>query len=137
MVGHSFRSGCAVSSVLDLVGDKWSLLIIRDLLYYGKRTFKDFSQAGERISSARLSDRLSKLENLEVLTKSLHPTNKKVYVYTLTPKGLDFAPVLAEIISWAYKHLGSHISGASKSLAKQIKADRELTLSRFMKPYSN
>ena len=57
-----FRSDCPISSALDLFGDKWSLLIIRDLVYFGDRTFKDFSNADEKISSARLSDRLCKLD---------------------------------------------------------------------------
>jgi len=118
--------------VLDLFGDKWSLLIVRDLLYYGDRTFKDFSQAGENISSARLSDRLSKLEELDIVTKSNHPTNKKVFIYRITGKGRDLAPMLAEAILWSYKYLPDHLSGSSKKVAELLKADREGTLKAYM-----
>ena len=126
-----FRSACAVSSGLDLFGDKWSLLIVRDLLYYKERSFKDFSRSGEKISSARLADRLSKLEQLTILTKEKHPTNKKVFLYRLTQKGKDLAPILAEIITWGQKYLGDHISPKSKYLATQIDEDREKTLAQF------
>ena len=128
-----FRSDCPISSALDLFGDKWSLLIVRDLVYFGERTFKDFSNAAERISSARLADRLCKLEALDLLIKSKHPTNKKVYLYTLTPKGMDLFPVIAEYVKWSNKYLHHHISEAAKEFAKNLENDREGTLKQFMK----
>lgn len=116
----NFRSSCGISSGLDLFGDKWSLLIIRDLLQYEVRTFKDFAEAGEKISSARLSDRLQKLEKWEVITKEKHPTNKKVFLYKLTQKGKDLSPVVAELLKWSYKYLNFHISENSKKMAKNL-----------------
>lgn len=128
-----FRSDCPISSALDLFGDKWSLLIIRDLVYFGERTFKDFSNAAEKISSARLADRLCKLDKLELITKSKHPTNKKVYLYSLTNKGLDLFPVIAEYVSWSNKYLNDHIAEPGKEFAKNLENNREETLNQFMK----
>lgn len=130
---NKFRSDCPISSALDLFGDKWSLLIIRDLVYFGERTFKDFANAAERISSARLTDRLCKLEKLELLTKSNHPTNKKVYLYNLTTKGMDLFPVIAEYIKWSNKYLNDHIADEAKTFAKLLHADRNKALAQFMK----
>ncbi len=128
-----FRSDCPISSALDLFGDKWSLLIIRDLVYFGERTYKDFSNAAEKISSARLADRLCKLEVLDLIIKSNHPTNKKVYVYTLTPKGMDLFPVIAEYVTWSNKYLTDQIAEPAKEFAKNLEIDRKGTLNQFMK----
>ena len=128
-----FRSDCPISSALDLFGDKWSLLIIRDIAYFGERTFKDFSEAAEGISSSRLADRLSKLESLGVLTKSNHPTNRKVYLYNLTTKGFDLFPIIAEYVLWSNKYLYDYISEPAKEFAKMLQSDREGTLNQFMK----
>lgn len=128
-----FRSNCPISSALDLFGDKWSLLIIRDLVYFGERTFKDFSSAAEKISSARLADRLCKLEVLALIIKSNHPTNKKVYLYTLTTKGMDLFPVIAEYIKWSNRYLNDHIAEPAKVFAQNLEKDRVGTLNEFMK----
>ena len=132
-IKENFRSDCPISSALDLFGDKWSLLIIRDLVYFGERTFKDFSNAAEKISSARLSDRLCKLEVLDLITKANHPTNKKVFIYRLTEKGIDLFPVIAEYVRWSNKYLNEHISEQAKQFTKELEKDRERTLSQFMK----
>ncbi len=130
---NNFRSDCPISSALDLFGDKWSLLIIRDMVYFGERTFKDFTNAAERISTARLSDRLCKLENLGLITKSNHPTNKKIYLYNLTAKGMDLFPVIAEYIRWSNKYLNDHIAKEAKEYAKMLENDRPAALNHFMK----
>jgi len=129
-----FRSNCPVSSLLDMVGDKWSLLIVRELVTYGERTFKDFTQINEKISTARLADRLSKLESLGILTKSNHPTNKKVFLYNATKKGMDLVPILLEFFIWSNKYLNDHISEDSKKLAENLIKDREGTLNKIMNP---
>ncbi|MBD0403500.1 helix-turn-helix domain-containing protein [Flammeovirga sp. EKP202] len=133
---ENFRSDCPISSALDLFGDKWSLLVIRDLVYFGERTFKDFSNADEKISSARLSDRLCKLEVLDLIIKSNHPTNKKVFVYRLTEKGMDLFPVIAEYVRWSNKYLNDHINEPAKQFSKQLEEDREGTLLKFMQKSS-
>lgn len=128
-----FRSTCPISSSLDLFGDKWTLLIVRDLLYHGKRTFKDFYHSEEKISSARLTERLKKLEQMNALTKKNHPTNKKVYIYELTQKGKDLAPAIVDLITWGNKYLNDHISEESRVFAKRLDENREVVLEQLMK----
>ncbi len=131
MKAINFRSTCPISSTLDLVGDKWSLLIVRDLLYHGTRTFKDFSQSEERISPGRLAERLKRLEKFEILEKRAHPTNRKVNLYQLTQRGKDLAPAILDLISWGFTHLNSRISEESKEVAKELERNREAVVSRF------
>lgn len=100
-----FRSGCPVASTLDIVGDKWSLLIARDMLLQRKKTFKEFSNSPEGIAPGILSSRLKWLEENELLTKRKLPDNKKENIYLLTEKGIELAPVIIEIILWSDKNL--------------------------------
>ena len=128
-----FRSNCPISSSLDLFGDKWTLLVVRDLLYHGSRTFKDLFQSEENIPSSRLADRLKKLENMGAITKEKHPTNKKVFIYGLTQKGKDLAPVIIELIQWGNKYLSEHISEESKAFNRTLENDKESVLKELMK----
>lgn len=128
-----FRSDCPISSSLDIFGDKWTLIIIRELMYYGERTFKDFSSIKEKISTARLSDRLGILEKDGFITKDQHPNNKKVFLYNLTEKGKGLTPILAEMILWGNSFLGHHISESSKKLADELLLNREEVIKGFMK----
>lgn len=100
-----FRSGCPVASTLDIVGDKWSLLIIRDMLLQGKKTFKDFSISPEKIAPGILSSRLKWLKENELITKQKLPDNQKENIYLLTEKGIELAPIITEIILWSDKYL--------------------------------
>ena len=101
----NFRSGCPLASTLDIVGDKWSLLIVRDMLLQGKKTFKDFSISPEGIAPGILSSRLKWLEENELITKQKLPDNKKENIYLLTEKGIELAPIITEIILWGDKNL--------------------------------
>lgn len=102
---NNFRSGCPLASTLDIVGDKWSLLIVRDMLLQGKRTFKDFSISPEKIAPGILSARLKWLEENELITKQKLPDNQKENIYLLTKKGIELAPIITEIILWSDKNL--------------------------------
>ena len=104
-MGCTFRSKCPVSSALDVMGDKWSLLIIRDMLFKHKKTFKAFSSSEEGIATNILSDRLSKLEEYGIISKGKLPDNKKANIYTLTEKGLELMPVLLELLLWGDKNI--------------------------------
>ena len=97
---NKFRSGCPISSSLDVVGDKWSLLIIRDMLIKHKKTFKEISNSDERIAPSILSARLKLLESYKLITKRKLPENKKENIYLLTKKGVDLAPVIIELTFW-------------------------------------
>jgi DNA-binding HxlR family transcriptional regulator len=102
-----FRSACPVASTLDIIGDKWSLLIIRDMLVQGKKTFKEFSASTEGIAPGILSSRLKWLEENELVTKRKLADNQKENIYLLTEKGIELAPVITEIILWADKNMRS------------------------------
>ena len=132
MIKKEFRSTCPISSGLDFFGDKWTLLIVRDLLNSGERTFKDFMQADEHISSARLTDRLKRLDSAGILIKEQHPTNQKVFIYSLTKKGKDLAPIIADLISWSAKYLPEHVSPETHTLAERLEKDREGTIAQFI-----
>ncbi len=102
---NKFRSGCPIASTLDIVGDKWSLLIVRDMLLQGKKTFKDFSISPEGIAPGILSSRLKWLEENELITKQKLPDNQKENIYLLTEKGIELAPIITEVILWSDKNL--------------------------------
>lgn len=102
---NNFRSGCPLASTLDIVGDKWSLLIVRDMLLQGKKKFKEFSASPEGIAPGILSSRLKWLEENELITKQKLPDNQKENIYLLTEKGIELAPVITEIILWSDKNL--------------------------------
>lgn len=103
-----FRSSCLIASALDLIGDKWSLLIIRDMLLHKKKTFKELVASDEGVATNLLSSRLKLLESLEVISKRKLPENKKENIYLLTEKGLDLTPIILELVVWSDKHVRSH-----------------------------
>ena len=95
-----FRSGCPISSTLDVVGDKWSLLIIRDMLIKHKKTFKEISDSDERIAPSILSARLKLLASYKLIFKTKAPDNKKENIYLLTEKGIRLTPIIIEFSLW-------------------------------------
>ncbi len=103
-----FRSSCLIASALDLIGDKWSLLIIRDLLLHQKKTFKEMVASDEGVATNLLSARLKLLESLDIITKRKLPENKKENIYLLTEKGIDLAPLILEIVIWSDKYVRTY-----------------------------
>jgi DNA-binding HxlR family transcriptional regulator len=99
-----YRSGCPVSISLDIFGDRWSLLIVRDLMVRGFRTFREFQQSGEGIATNILTDRLRKLEASGILTAEIEETDGRRLNYRLTEKGIDLAPVLLEMLIWGARY---------------------------------
>ena len=98
------RSGCPVSISLEMLGDRWSLLVIRDLMVRGCRTFKEFQEAGEGIASNILSQRLRRLEAVGIVKAEKEKTDRRRVNYRLTAKGIDLAPVLLELLIWGARH---------------------------------
>ena len=98
------RSGCPVSISLEIFGDRWSLLIIRDLMVRGLRTFRQFEESGEGIASNILADRLEKLQAAGILTAEAEERDGRRLNYRLTEKGIDLAPVLLELLIWGARH---------------------------------
>ncbi len=112
------RSDCPISCTMDLVGDKWSLLIIRDLLYLGKTSYNEFLSSGEKISTNILNDRLVKLTEDGLIT---YTGTSKRKIYKLTKKGLDLKPILEAIAVFGIKH-----SCANKEFLRHVKKVMEL-----------
>ncbi len=98
------RSGCPVSVSLELLGDRWSLLIVRDMMVRGYRTFREFQHAGEGIASNILADRLQKLEDSGILKREPAAEDRRSTHYRLTAKGIALAPVLLELLIWGAHH---------------------------------
>jgi DNA-binding HxlR family transcriptional regulator len=103
-VMDAYRSQCPVASALDLVGDKWSLVIVRDATV-GKRRYGDFLGSPEGITTNILADRLKRLEQAGILRKRAYQTRPRRYEYLLTEKGADLLPVLQHLALWAHKHI--------------------------------
>jgi DNA-binding HxlR family transcriptional regulator len=99
------RSGCPINLALEVLGDKWSLLILRDMIFGGKRHFRELMRSQEGISSNILADRLKMLVAEGLLTKADDPTHKQKAVYSLTEKAIELVPVFAHIGAWGRKHL--------------------------------
>ena len=98
------RSGCPVSVALEIFGDRWSLLIVRDLMVRGFRTFKEFQQSDEHIATNILTDRLRKLESAGLITAESETADARRVNYRLTEKGIDLAPMMMELLVWAARH---------------------------------
>ncbi|PBC00662.1 helix-turn-helix domain-containing protein [Mesorhizobium sp. WSM3860] len=128
------RSGCPISLSLELIGDRWTLLIIRDLAFAGKRHFRELLQSDEGISSRTLAERLQTLVDEGVLTRSDDPTHRLKAIYRLTEAGIDLLPILATLGAW-----GSKYRKADKDLArvaKELAAGGEPALERMKKSLS-
>jgi DNA-binding HxlR family transcriptional regulator len=98
------RSDCPINFALETFGDMWSLLIVRDIIYFGKKTYSEFLESDEGIATNILASRLAQLEQKGVLLKKPHTTDKRKEVYVLTEKGLDLLPILLEMASWSAQH---------------------------------
>jgi DNA-binding HxlR family transcriptional regulator len=119
------RSGCPVSVCLDIFGDRWSLLIIRDLMVRAYRTFREFETSGEGIATNILADRLEKLETAGIITSEMAQTDGRRVNYRLTEKGIDLAPVLLELLIWGARH---EETAAPCSFVARMETDRAAIL---------
>ncbi|MEE1944522.1 helix-turn-helix domain-containing protein [Pedobacter sp. KR3-3] len=124
------RSGCPISSALDIIGDKWSLLIVRDILMNGKNTYNEFLKSKEKIATNVLADRLSMLEASGILAKEEHPESKAKIFYRLTDKGIDLLPVLVELILWSNTYLP--IDEAARPYGEVLKRDKDAIIKQLM-----
>jgi DNA-binding HxlR family transcriptional regulator len=124
------RSECPISCSLDLFGDKWSLLIIRDLMFFGKTTYGEFLKSAEGISTNILATRLQSLEESQLLLRTEHPDSKAKVLYKLTQKAVDLLPMIVEMHLWAEKHFT--INPDTKALIKEVKKDKEGFIKKTM-----
>ena len=119
--GPERRSGCPLNASVEVLGDRWSLLIIRDMMLRGFRTYKEFLESYERIATNILADRLRKLIAHGIITTQKNPSDGRRVIYSLTPKGIDLAPVLTEMVLWA----AAHEDTGNQALVRQIQKDKE------------
>ncbi|MDR6784963.1 DNA-binding HxlR family transcriptional regulator [Pedobacter africanus] len=117
------RSDCPISSSLDIWGDKWSLLIVRDLMFSKQCTYGDFLKSDEKIATNILASRLQMLEENGVIIKQDHPDSKAKVLYKLTQKGVDLLPIMIEINLWASKYFT--LPAERKNLLEEVKKDKE------------
>ena len=116
------RSGCPLITSLDMLGDRWSLLFVRDLMVRGFRTFSQFQQSGEGIATNILADRLQKLEDAGIITAEAEEADGRRINYRLTEKGIDLAPVLLELLIWGARH---EKTKAPRALVERLQTNRE------------
>ena len=119
------RSGCPVNMSLEVFGDRWSLLIVRDLMVRGFRTFHDFEHSGEGIATNILADRLRRLVRSGIVEPEPDSTDRRRVNYRLTQKGIDLAPVLLELLIWGAQH---EDSGAPCAVISEMAKNREAVL---------
>jgi len=116
-----WRSGCPLNASVEILGDRWSLLIIRDMMLRGFRSYKEFLQSYEGIATNILADRLQKLIVHGIITTGRDPADGRKLIYSLTAKGIDLAPVLTEMVLWAAQHEDT----GNQPLVLQIQKDKE------------
>lgn len=130
MADNFYRSGDPLSQALDVVGDKWTLLIIRDILMRGKNTYNEFLASEEKIATNVLANRLSKLEAAGIIRAGEHPASKAKIFYHLTAKGVDLLPAIVELILWSDSYLP--VSAESKQYLKELRKNKEKFLRRVL-----
>jgi len=119
--GSARRSGCPLNASIEMLGDRWSLLIIRDMMLRGSRTYKEFLESYERIATNILADRLRTLIAYGIITTEPDPSDGRKRIYLLTAKGIDLAPVMTEMVLWA----SGHEETGNQALVRLMREDKE------------
>jgi DNA-binding HxlR family transcriptional regulator len=122
------RSTCPISFSLDFIGDKWTLLILRDMIFEGKSSYSEFLESDEKIATNILNDRLNMLHREGFLIKSIAPTNKSKFIYGLSEKALQLLPVITEILIWGSANSADNFDKqvVNKALKNKTKFIRDL-----------
>lgn len=134
MEGRERRSGCPLSMALEVFGDHWSLLVVRDLMVRGFRTFKEFLGSGEGIASNILADRLQKLERDGIIVHEPEESDGRRVNYRLTEKGIDLAPVMLDLLIWGARH---ELTGSSCTLLLRVEENRKDILAEARRRWKN
>ena len=127
------RSECPLNASVEMLGDRWSLLIIRDMMLRGFRTYKEFMECYEGIATNILSDRLKKLVAYGIIAAEPDPSDGRKLIYSLTAKGMDLAPVLTEMVLWA----AAHEDTGNQPLVRLMRADKEKFLAGVRERWAN
>jgi DNA-binding HxlR family transcriptional regulator len=125
---EKIRSDCPISCSLDVFGDKWSLLIIRDVMLRGKVSYSEFLESEEKISTNILANRLNVLEAENILWREVSQTNKSKFIYSLTQKGADLLPIVIEIMDWGAKY---NANCPRRELGQKIKKDKSAVIKEY------
>ena len=134
----TFRCQCPITSGLDIFGDKWTLVIIKQMLFEEKCTFKDFTESQESIATNILSARLKMLEKFDIIKKGNRPDNKKTKIYTLTGKGLSFTPILIELMIWSKDNIQEFHPGLNiHPELDNISKNKEQAYKQIINTYNN
>ena len=115
------RSGCPLNASVEMLGDRWSLLILRDMMLRGFKTYKEFLSSYEGIATNILADRLQRLEKYGIIETESDATDGRKVIYVLTKKGVDLAPVMAEMVLWA----AAHENTGNQDLVRALKKDKK------------
>jgi DNA-binding HxlR family transcriptional regulator len=121
-----------LNASVEMLGDRWSLLILRDMMLRGYRTFKEFLGSDEKIATNILAGRLKRLEEYGIIAAKRDSTDGRKTIYTLTGKGIDLAPVLAEMVLWA----GAHEKTGNQALVQELQKDKEQLLREIKKRWT-
>ncbi len=128
------RSACPISFSLDLFGDKWTLLLIRDLMFFGKRRYSELLKSPESVATNILADRLARLEAGDIIKRFPDPERGGRHLYALTDKGLDLIPVMLELITWGATY--DPKTGAPKSYVRRIKTERDALIQEIRRRHT-
>ena len=135
-MNHKFRCDCPFTSALDVLGDRWVLVIVKLMLLDLKETFKDFIESDESIATNILSSKLKWLEEFKLITKSKRPDNKKTNIYHLTESGLALTPLLVELAVWSDQHLRDfHPTIVDGSDMENLRTDKNAVAASIEKRY--
>jgi DNA-binding HxlR family transcriptional regulator len=115
------RSGCPLNASVEMLGDRWSLLIIRDMMLRGFQSYKEFLRSREGIATNILADRLRRLGKYGIIATERDPTDGRKVIYMLTEKGIDLAPVMSEMVLWA----AAHEDTGNQELVKELQRDKK------------
>jgi len=127
------RSQCPLNASVEMLGDRWSLLIIRDMMLRGAHTYKEFLECYEGIATNILADRLRKLAAHGIITAEPDPADGRRLTYLLTAKGIDLAPVLTEMVLWA----AAHEDTGNQALVRQMRDDKRKFLAGIRQRWAN
>lgn len=127
------RSDCPLNASVEMLGDRWSLLIIRDMMLRGFRSYKEFMECYEGIATNILADRLRKLMSYGIIRTEPDPSDGRKVIYRLTQKGIDLAPVLTEMVLWA----AAHEDTGNQALVQLMRADKKKFLAGVRQRWTN
>ncbi|TGD82742.1 winged helix-turn-helix transcriptional regulator [Hymenobacter wooponensis] len=122
------RSTCPISTALDVLGDKWTLLILRDMVFAGKSTYGQFLQSAEKMATNILADRLAVLESQGILTKAVAADKKSKFTYRLTEKGVDTVPLIIELVLWGAKHCPTIVDSG---LLAELQGEKDAAVEKY------